>query len=571
MKPLLPISLVLLFLVPACTKRSDISNPGENRLIDVAVERFPLSPLTALARFRTTLPSKVTVIIKGQDGEDLTKNFEQLETEHEVPILGLYPNFINTVILRVESNDGTTALDSLKIQTKPLPKKFQGLKILHRESSRLAEGFFFILLYREFAGSSEEGMFLAIDNHGKIRWAYLGNCIFWAKVLANDRFLLPMPTKLSDTRKILRSAVEFSLGYVGWYSVLKSLPRIEEPDRQAPSTVTQKTFWGNIEDWVIDQVPDSWKANNTLVEIDLFGRERKVWKVDGFLFHHDCVELSNGNLLALAGTWQSVEDLIVEIDRSSNSVVRTIDFKKILDYQRPPAPRHVSPPDDWLHLNALYLDSRDSSIVVSARNQSAVVKLSLGSLQIRWIMGNHEHWPPSFKNFLLQSPGKSFEWEWGQHAPVQNSTDPNRILLFDNGNLRGYDSPLQPEANFSRGVEFELDEANQRIKQIWQFGQERGNELYSPVVGSVGYLPNGNRLICFGAIARDLAGNPVEWIQPNKDSTGFENRKVKSSVRIIEASRETPARVYLELSFEDTGRSDYMGYLAYRAFKFPIY
>ena len=562
---------LVLLLATGCVERRGVAGSGKNSLLDATIERFPLSPLTALVRFRTALPAKVTVTIKGQDGEDLTKGFKHAGTVHDIPILGLYPNSRNTVILRLESSDGTTESDTLQIRTTALPRKFRGMKILHRDSNNLAGGFYFILLYREFAGSREEGMLLSVDNYGKIRWAYLGDCGFWAKVLSTGRLLLPRPTRVSEARRMMRDGVEVFLSSVGWYSTLRSLSPAASSDGPESTASTQRTFLDKTRDWIIGLSPESWRENNTLAEIDLLGREQRLWKVDGYMFHHDCIELPNGNLLALAGTRESVEDLVIEIDKNSNTVVRVIDFKKILDDRRPPAPPHVSPPDDWLHLNALYLDSKDGSLVVSARNQSAVVKLTPDSLRLRWILGNHENWPVALQRYLLKPIGRDFEWAWGPHAPMQSTAQANRILLFDNGNLRGYAAPLRPEENFSRAVEYQLDGTNAGVQQVWQYGKERGNELYSPVVGSAVYLPNGNRLICFGAIAKDLSGNPVEWIQASKDSAGFENRNVKSSVRIIEVSGDTPANVYFELSYEDPSRTDYTGYLAYRAYKLGLY
>jgi arylsulfate sulfotransferase len=150
---------------------------------------------------------------------------------------------------------------------------------------------------------------------------------------------------------------------------------------------------------------------------------------------------------------------------------------------------------------------------------------------------------------------------------MQHPEDPNRILLFDNGNERSYDDPLLPVENYSRIVEYQIDPEAGTVRQIWQYGKERGSELFAPFIGDADYLPNGNRLACFGGITRDLEGRPMELFD-------FENDKVnmmKVSAHIIELTGETPARVVREVVLADDDASTYEGYRSYRAEKMSLY
>ena len=566
---------VLAILLSACEdgNTNEAASSRNNTLRDLHIERFRFSPLTALARFRTDVPSRVTVTIVGQDGEDLTKSFDDYGTDHEIPLLGLYPDFRNTVIVRLRSRDGRSAVDSLEITTSPLPRAYQRIPIhvVRTQNGSLAEGFILLLLSREYAGSREEGMFLVVDHFGKIRWIYTGDQWFMGKMAPDGNLVIQMSNSYERTRRTYNRIVQAALLWAGQPSAMKEL-RWNVKGRYDP-----KATPGEGENWfqkllmeIGDWLPLSMKEFDTLTEIDFFGRERDSWTASGYSLHHDFIFLPNGNLLALASSRTSDADLIVEIGAKSRAVDRVIDFKKILDAGRPPAVRHVLN-SDWAHLNALFFDTEDSTLVVSARNQSAIVKLTLDSLRIRWILGTHEKWSWMYRDYLLRPVGASFDWPWGQHAPTPSPSHPNRILVYDNGNRRSYTAPLPPWASYSRAVEYEIDDGAMTVRQTWEYGRERGSNLFTPVVGSAEYLPNGNRLICFGAIAKDLDGDPVRWIEPTPDSTRFKNKNVKSSVHVIETTGDAPASLLFELSIQDADARTYMGYLAYRAYRILLY
>lgn len=307
------------------------------------------------------------------------------------------------------------------------------------------------------------------------------------------------------------------------------------------------------------------QKENRLVQMDWLGRT--PW--EGFDvsegLHHDAAELPDGNLIALSAGPGSVEDAVVELDRDSGTVGRRLDFRDILDPDRPRQPINLDEAD-WLHLNGLDYAAGENAVVVSGRDQSAVVKVGLESDEIHWILGNHRHWSEKFRPLLLEPVGPDFEWPWGQHAPELNPTDPSRILIYDNGNHRSYDSPLPPGENYSRAVEYEIDEEAGTIRQVWQYGAERGSELFTPFIGDADYLENGNRLVTFGGVSRDLDGNP----QALFDLEAMEVNDMKISAHIIEVTDETPARRVLELVFADPDPTSYAGYRVYRAEKIRL-
>lgn len=117
-----------------------------------------------------------------------------------------------------------------------------------------------------------------------------------------------------------------------------------------------------------------------------------------------------------------------------------------------------------------------------------------------------------FDKYLLNPIGEGFEWQYGQHAPVilpdqDNNPDTIDILLFDNGLHRfDLDAELQrqirnneiaPPQLYSRMAQYRINEKEKTVEQIWEFGKEFGNMLYSPARGNANLLPNGNRLALF--------------------------------------------------------------------------
>ena len=308
------------------------------------------------------------------------------------------------------------------------------------------------------------------------------------------------------------------------------------------------------------------QRGESIVEIDMLGRPTgSSWEVPRGL-HHDACELPNGNFLALSSAEDSFYDAVVEIDRATGEVVDNWDFREIIDPERPVQPANLDEAD-WLHLNAVIYDEEDDALIVSGRDQSALIKVGRKSGELVWILGNHEKWSTRYAPYLLEPKGKDFEWQWGQHAPMLHPEDHSRILLFDNGNKRSYVSPLPAEKNYSRAVEYEIDEEEGTVRQVWQYGRERGSELYAPFIGDADYLAGGNRLVCFGGITRNLEGVATEIFDFEQGRV----RKMKISARIVEATPEQPARVVREIVIDDEDAGSYRGFRSYRAEGFSLY
>jgi arylsulfate sulfotransferase len=269
-------------------------------------------------------------------------------------------------------------------------------------------------------------------------------------------------------------------------------------------------------------------GRNEIYEYDMLGQQLKRSTIDeNYRIHHDIIELPNGNLLMPVKRFDSYikldgskipsfNDFMILYDRETSTVLKEWDLARHLDVSRDNM--NLMTKSDWLHINGLAFDARDSSILVSGKNQG-LIKISWQD-ELQWIMAPKVNWGRSGRNddgidtnpFLLtavNSDGKpysvdiqngavsadDFDFPWGQHAP--RLLDNGNILLFDNGYTRYF----KEVASYSRAVEYRVDEKNMTVEQVWQYGKERGKPFYSMLISEADHLETtGNILVTFGFV-----------------------------------------------------------------------
>lgn len=381
---------------------------------DVVPNPHSTAPLTAFAAVKTPVKGKFKVSVKGKQTNGITIEniFDNFSDDHELPILGLYENYLNQIEF-VFMNEGlkprtskTVVLQTPLIQNRPsleievlhnrLPEKYSGLYVI----SNLRTG---------------------IDPQGETRWYYGEEGMFFAKLM-NGNFIV------------------------------------------------------------------SGSSNLNFYEVTMLGQRMKEYHVPNGL-HHEIFEMPGGNFLVASHSPPGApfEDVVVEISRTSGRVIKSWDFKTILDPLRKPLPN--TQPGDWLHINALYYDPADNSIVISGRSQCAVVKIDYATGAIQWILGNHNYWTESFSPFLLKpvnSQGDPIDvagtdfWMYGQHA-IHRLQDGN-LLLYDNGDYRGfYDNPDAPQNSYTRLVEYKINQERMTAELVWHFNHNR--EVFTKFTG----------------------------------------------------------------------------------------
>lgn len=234
-----------------------------------------------------------------------------------------------------------------------------------------------------------------------------------------------------------------------------------------------------------------------LVEMDLLGKIYYEYNLPGG-YHHDVFELENGNLLVASDSFEdgTVEDTIVELDRATGKIVKTIDLKDIIDTEEGKSLNWTE--YDWFHNNAVWYDANTNSITLSGRHQDAVINIDYNTHELNWILGSSENWSKKYQKYFFKPNNKEFEWQWAQHAAM--ILPDGNVFLFDNGNNRSKEEKTSVKAtnNYSRAVIYQLNKDDKTINQVWEYGKELGSNFYSPYISDVDYEGENHYLILSG-------------------------------------------------------------------------
>lgn len=420
----------------------------------ISVDPYGISPLTALAVFKTVQPATITVSVESKDGaETVVNEFTTQTTDHQIPIYGLYAGEATNVTLTANYADATNESHTFSLTGGSLPAGFAGVQVDSADTAQMIDGWTFV------TAGSLYGYTYAVDETGAVRW------------ILNSR----------------------GTGAVGAFLPLKN---------------------GHILTGGDKSVGQYYKFS--LWEMDLTGRIYHEYMLDGI--HHDAVEMENGNLLVAANNpdGKTKEDTIYEIDRATGEVVHVWDLNSYFNVPNVDANgehaadiNYGSSAEDWFHNNSLDYRESDHSVIISGRHQDAVIKLNLQTGELDWILSDpNDLWTAEQQEKLLQPVGDDFEWQYGQHCAkwLPNGD----IFIFDNGNFRSKTVEGVTDAatqGYSRAVLYRVDEQKGTVEQIWQFGKEYGAELLAAYVSSVQYLGENHYLIDFGGIAKDSNGN----------------------------------------------------------------
>lgn len=400
------------------------------------------SPLSGELNIVTNNPVKIKYEIMNRDNEnvvDVSKISNEFLNDSTIDIYGLYENYNN--IVRVIGYNKLNMIEfayTMKIKTENVvTEEYANDKVLNIKVDNSNNKGWFITHYKKF---THPGML--IDEKGYVRW-----------VLKNIKLNYGFPVRIVDDNVI--EIVPYRVGEVKYYSFTGK----EHTDRN--------------------------------IALDaLFG----------YQVHHDIYYKPDGNyLIASQKTGAStVEDIVLEYNPVSKQLVNIWDFNKVFDSASRKIISTIYSTKDWLHINSVWYDERDNTIIISARHQG-VLKATYpdknGDFKILWWLTPHiqvKETNPSLLDKLLypvdkngniindndvllgNKPHNDFEWNRGQHSVVLLKN--GNILLYDNGNDRPYVTQGQ---EYSRLVEYKIDEKNMTVQQVRQYGKELGLEMYS--------------------------------------------------------------------------------------------
>ncbi|MGE5479446.1 MAG: aryl-sulfate sulfotransferase [Chloroflexota bacterium] len=249
----------------------------------------------------------------------------------------------------------------------------------------------------------------------------------------------------------------------------------------ADAVLPKGWFWANVYMYVLDKdlaIVDSFQCGNGYVA-DM----------------HEFKWLPNGHALLLAQDPQKVDmskyfqggvdtatvagSIIQELDADRKVVFQWrswdhLDFGETYEDTLAPV---VNP----FHFNALDYDT-DGNLLVSVRHTCQIIKISRATGEIMWRLGGKKN-QFTFSNDYEPIGGANFSHQ-------------HNIKRIANGNITFYDNGWIRKPQFSRGVEYKLDEANKTATKVWEY--RHTPDIYTELMGSVQRLSNGNTVICWG-------------------------------------------------------------------------
>ncbi|HEX5397501.1 MAG TPA: aryl-sulfate sulfotransferase [Verrucomicrobiae bacterium] len=485
------------------------------------------APLAGVLQLATDVDSRVSVLVS--DGTSVwEKDFYDFGTVHSETLLGFKPGRTNLILVTVfdESRNACTATQLLQFVTAPLPANFPAYSVLTDEPDEMEPGYTLFVINNRSKGSA---YITIMDNSGQVVWYRPvlqssdidvrqlgdGNLFIHEQPPANQFVEMNL---LGETVRTWTPPAGYPLnsheGFITDHGTILYLSDVSEVVTNFPSVLPKYP-------------PTNTNPSPTTVKVD----------------DNPVVEISATNG-ALLHVWSPLN----QMDPTRVTYI-TADF-----------PSPISGTLDTEHANAIVDDTNDDSIIVSLRDQNTIYKFSRATGKLTWILAPHANWPTNFQPYLLTPVGTPFEWSYGQHAP--ELTPQGTLLVFDDGEYRAepYDPPIAVTNDYSRAVEYSIDETNMTISQVWDSydsGQGGGDRLLSSILGRVQWLPQRrNVLVTYG------------WI--NYVNGGLLNPSPATMSRIVEYTHDPVPRVVFDLSFwfYDIIPSGY-GYSCYRSYRIP--
>lgn len=140
----------------------------------------------------------------------------------------------------------------------------------------------------------------------------------------------------------------------------------------------------------------------------------------------------------------------------------------------------------YFHLNAVDVDT-DGNFLISARHASLIAKIHRTTGEVMWVLGGKlNQFTFTSENGITDPPEFSYQHD---------------IRRLPNGNISLFDNGTQRTPQWSRGVEYRIDEVNKTCALVWQY--RHTPDVYAGVQGSMQTLPDGHRLLAWGSAFDD--------------------------------------------------------------------
>ena len=472
------------------------------------------APLAGLLKLTTDANSRVSVSVK--DGTNTwQRDFYDYGTTHSIPLLGFKPGRTNTITATAYDPYRNTATAApFNFITSALPTNFPKLVTLVSIPAKMEPGY---TLFRVINSAYGTDYLTIVNSSGEVVW-YCGNSSNAITV---------------DVRQLTNGDLFY------------------------PENTTN------------------------FVEINMLGDPVNTWTTPAGLpiDFHDGVPTDHGTILYLNTTNRLVPnfptsatnpaapvltaygecDHIIELSATNGALLNNW---SIMDMLQPTRIDYLTfslrTANGWdaEHGNAILDNTADGSILVSVRNQDAVIKFSRATGALKWILGPPENWASAFQPYLLTPVGTPFQWHYAQHGPML--TPQGTLLVYDNGNYRAspFATSVPDGSNDSRAVEYQINEQTMQVSQVWEYRNATNEHLFTPTVGNADWLPKtSNVLVTFGAITYVNGNHPSPYAT------------YANMARIKEVTHDAVPQVVFDLAVFDYSNtnSTYRGDWVYRS------
>lgn len=423
---------------------------GEETPGYILLNPYRTSPLTALLFVRSE-GTAIEVCVQGFDGPESDLHYTlstAIGASVAVPLIGMYPNRDNTVVLTQHCDNLTqSCTDAAKKQWRIRTQVDPGL--LPKITVDAKQGGTYYASMIELAPGApaehlSQGMRtvpMIFDRFGKVRW-----------MLVIDRAHYTEPNDFLST------------GYL----VFGSQGADGDPQH--------------------------------LYQYDLLGQQVHRWPVPtGTLApHHHVQETRQGTLLVPLSKPKQPFSLVAEF-ASDGTVVRTVDIAKVLlqGLDMGEQDKLTARQADWLHINSVIDDPHDQTWIVSVRNQF-IAKIDPVTKQLRWVFGDESlpWYQTALQHQALTWSAEAWPPQGQHHVSLIAGGD---LLVFNNGTQWQSNEVIDPENSRKRSAvsRYRIDEGQQRVTEVMRLPLP-APYVFSSVVSNVQYLPSGHWLVAQG-------------------------------------------------------------------------
>ena len=518
-----------------------VAYQAQGHLGTVVVNPYKIAPLTAVIKNGgyTVENAKVRIVPK-KGGVEIAYpvSNRRLLTHGGIPVFGLYPDYVNTVEVtydRLHNGKRETFTDTYKIYASGVDMQVSG-------NSAQTHASFDVEVKR-------------VDPKFKDR-LYLVNNLVWSAPQVGQ-FVWNNPSGGSvEWGGLPENAIIDTAGDVRWYLKPDAIYDPESVywggvmlgfEQNRDGTLT----WGYGQRYVKYDIMGR-EVYNRLISPNYndFSHALSVGE-NG----HQFLRVGSSDLRRADNTHvRTVRDVIIEVDSESGNVVDEWRLFEILDPQRNIVLKSIDQGAvclnvdlsksgqtltaeqiakleaqhafgditgtgagrNWAHVNSVDYDVEDDSIIISSRHQSSVVKIGRDK-KVKWILSAPNGWRGEWKDKVLTPVDKDgnplkcrlgkcegdFDWTWTQHTGWKinemSKGDIIYVSVFDNGDGRAFLQPDDPKEKYSRAVVYKIDQKKMTVQQVWEYGKNRGHELYAPITSSVEYWKDKDSLLVYWA------------------------------------------------------------------------